>query len=226
MQQHLGQAGTLTWSSRRFQRELANLTVEVRGRTTPEGIVVAGAHLDSFPGTVGASDDATGCAVLVEIARWFSQHRPERTLRLVWFTGEELDRRGSQAYVAQHADEIPAMKFYLNVDGGFSVVHGPPIAVGVTGGESVRTAVAEVVRESISPEHVRLRPPGASDSAAFAEVGVPTAHVHASRQTPPPYPHLPADRPENIDANQVRVISGVALSLLEGALHSAIPSGA
>lgn len=78
-------------------REVANLIVEFPGSgggaasDSPKSIVVVGAHYDSALGTPGANDNATGCAVLLELARAFaaSASEPARTLRLVWFVNEE-----------------------------------------------------------------------------------------------------------------------------------------
>jgi len=63
------------------------------------------AHLDSYAfanppeDAPGAEDNASGAAALLEAARIFRTARFERTLRLIWFTGEEQGLLGSQAYV-------------------------------------------------------------------------------------------------------------------------------
>ncbi len=67
---------SLSWKPRRFVRAFRNLVAEIPGSRIPQEVVVLGAHLDSFPGTVGAADNAAGCAVVLEILRWFCQNPP------------------------------------------------------------------------------------------------------------------------------------------------------
>lgn len=69
--------------------QVVNIVVEIAGDRKRDEIVVIGAHYDSVFGTPGANDNASGVAVLLEIARRFSTCRPERTLRLVAFVNEE-----------------------------------------------------------------------------------------------------------------------------------------
>lgn len=84
-----------------------NLIVELPGETRPEEIIILSAHLDSLAPRVsdpspGADDNATGVAALLEAARVFRQYRFERTLRLIFFTGEEQYEVGSRSYLADH----------------------------------------------------------------------------------------------------------------------------
>jgi len=69
------------------------------------------AHLDdtswnSTSGRIapGANDNAIGAATLLEAARLFRQIQFERSIRLIWFTGEEAGTIGSRAYVAEYGD--------------------------------------------------------------------------------------------------------------------------
>jgi len=82
---------------------VANLIVERRGQTSPDRIVVLGAHYDSIPGTPGADDNASAVAVLIETARLLQGRRGRRTVRFVAFACEEpphyyTDSMGSQLY--------------------------------------------------------------------------------------------------------------------------------
>lgn len=60
--------------------------------------IIVGAHYDALPGTPGADDNASGVAVLLEIARYASEHPPRLPLWLVAFDMEEYGLLGSQAY--------------------------------------------------------------------------------------------------------------------------------
>ena len=88
-----------------------NLVVTLPGTTRREEVVVLSAHLDSIvvregnalQGAPGADDNAVGAAVLLEAVRIFSRQSFERTIRIIFFTGEEQNAAGSRAYVADHA---------------------------------------------------------------------------------------------------------------------------
>jgi hypothetical protein len=91
---------TLTWQ---------NLVLTLPGTTRPEKIVILSAHLDSTsdqPETLapGAEDNASGAAALLEAARIFRHFRFERTVQIIWFTGEEQGLLGSRAFVAALED--------------------------------------------------------------------------------------------------------------------------
>jgi len=110
-----------------------NLIVEIKGSIKPEEIVVVGAHYDSvaMDRCRGANDNASGVAVLLELARYFSAHPGVKTLRLVAFVNEEppffwTAAMGSYVYAAgclQRRDNIVAM-LALDSVGYYSDVPG------------------------------------------------------------------------------------------------------
>ena len=75
-----------------------NFCLNLPGRTSLTPIVI-GAHYDAVPGCPGADDNATGVAVLLELARHFVEHLPRRTIHFVAFDLEEYGLIGSRAYV-------------------------------------------------------------------------------------------------------------------------------
>jgi Zn-dependent M28 family amino/carboxypeptidase len=80
-----------------------NLEVAVPGSRSAAGIVLAGAHYDTVPGSPGADDNASGVAGLLEIARELRGAAPARTLKLVAFVNEEppffpFGQMGSKLY--------------------------------------------------------------------------------------------------------------------------------
>ena len=66
-----------------------NVVAEVRGTTRPDEIIVIGAHYDAELDTPGADDNASGVAVMLELADRFANQPMERTVRWVAFTNEE-----------------------------------------------------------------------------------------------------------------------------------------
>lgn len=66
-----------------------NISAEVKGTGTEDGILIVGAHYDTVAGTPGADDNASGVAGLLELARHTAAHPLKRTVRFVAFTLEE-----------------------------------------------------------------------------------------------------------------------------------------
>ena len=74
------------------------MIAELRGSTKPKEITVVGGHYDSVPGVGGASDNAGGTAMTVELARVFKERGSKRTLRFVAWGSEEMGLYGSNHY--------------------------------------------------------------------------------------------------------------------------------
>jgi hypothetical protein len=92
----------------------ANLIAVTKNRTTGHEIIVS-AHIDSA-GTPGAQDNASGIAVLLELARTLPKlHLPFR-LRFVFFGAEEVGLLGSQAYVDRHREDLRQCELVFNMD--------------------------------------------------------------------------------------------------------------
>jgi hypothetical protein len=150
-------------------RTAYNVTAEIPGTDKADEVVMLGGHLDSWHSATGATDNAIGCAVMMEAARILKAIgvRPRRTVRVALWSGEEQGLLGSQAYVAQHfgSFENPKPEFdklvaYLNIDSGTgrargASVFGPPEA-------------AQPIREMLKP---------------FEDLGVFGASSTASRAT-------------------------------------------
>ncbi len=78
-----------------------NIWVTQVGSEHPDRMYIVGAHLDGRGGGGGADDDASGCSLVLEIARAFasSELQPEISLRFVLWNAEEVGLVGSEAYV-------------------------------------------------------------------------------------------------------------------------------
>lgn len=85
-------------------RSVANLIADLPGGTVGPMPYIVGAHYDSVPGTPGADDNASGVAVMLELARRAVVAPPPVPLRFVAFTLEESPthatrHQGSQIFV-------------------------------------------------------------------------------------------------------------------------------
>src|SRR5207302_1607607 len=77
---------------------------EQLGTDKRDEVIMLGGHLDSWHSATGATDNAIGCATMMEAARILKAiHAPlRRTVRVACWSGEEEGLLGSKAYVAQH----------------------------------------------------------------------------------------------------------------------------
>jgi hypothetical protein len=80
------------------------------------GIIVIGGHIDSAgPDIPGANDNASGSAVVIELARVLSQRSNESTIVFALFGGEERGLRGSRHFV-EHFPAINSVVLMLQID--------------------------------------------------------------------------------------------------------------
>lgn len=81
-----------------------NTIAEIPGSDKADEIVMLGGHLDSWHAGTGATDNGSGCAVMMEAVRIIQTLglKPRRTIRIALWSGEEQGLLGSRAYVRQH----------------------------------------------------------------------------------------------------------------------------
>jgi carboxypeptidase Q len=86
-----------------------NTIAEIPGTDKKGEVVMLGAHLDSWHGGTGATDNGAGSVVAMEAVRILKAIgiAPKRTIRVALWSGEEEGLLGSRAYVAQHFASRP-----------------------------------------------------------------------------------------------------------------------
>ncbi|MEP6993710.1 MAG: M20/M25/M40 family metallo-hydrolase [Acidobacteriota bacterium] len=86
-----------------------NTIAEIPGSDKKDEIVMLGAHLDSWQGGTGATDNGAGTVATMEAMRILKaiNAKPRRTIRIGLWTGEEQGIYGSRAYVDQHFASRP-----------------------------------------------------------------------------------------------------------------------
>jgi len=86
-----------------------NTIAEIPGTGRAGEIVMAGAHLDSYQGGTGTTDNAAGSAVVMEAVRILQTLgvKPRRTIRVALWSGEEQGLLGSRAWVEEHLGSRP-----------------------------------------------------------------------------------------------------------------------
>ena len=103
------------------QLPVRNVIGEVRGTTKPEEKVVIGAHYDGW--TYGTSDNTSGWTTIMEVGRSLGRlldrgWRPDRTIVLAGWDGEEYGLLGSTEWVEQFQRDLARNAVaYANLDG-------------------------------------------------------------------------------------------------------------
>ncbi len=132
----------------------------------------------------GAADNATGCGILLELARAYAeaQQKPARTILFAAVTAEEQGLLGSK-YLGQHPP-VPVRDISLDLNYDDVQPFGEPEQVVVSGAE--RTTVYPLVEKVAQAFHLSIQPddhPEAghyyrSDHFSMARVGVPAFSVN------------------------------------------------
>ena len=97
-----------------------NTVAEIKGTEKPDEYIILSAHLDSWDGGTGATDNGTGTITMMEVARILKKHypNPKRTIVVGLWGSEEQGLNGSRAYVSAHKDQMPKVQAVFNQDNG------------------------------------------------------------------------------------------------------------
>src|SRR5438132_204782 len=179
---------------------VSNTIAEIPGTDKKGEVVMLGAHLDSWHGGTGATDNGAGTIVAMEVMRVLKSLgvAPKRTIRIGLWTGEEEGLLGSRAYVAQHfasRPEPPAEERDLpstfrrntgpltikpehaKLDGYFNLDNGTGKIRGIYVQESV--AVVPIFQpwldslKDLGATTITMRNTGGTDHLSFDAVGLP-----------------------------------------------------
>jgi carboxypeptidase Q len=177
-----------------------NTIAEIPGTDKKDEVVMLGAHLDSWHGGTGATNNGAGSVVTMEVMRILKalNVKPRRTIRIGLWSGEEQGVYGSRAYVAQHfasrpepskeekdkpwylqkptgpltfKPEFAKLSAYFNLDNGSGKIRGIYC--------EDNAAAAPIFEAWLAPFHdlgattVTLNRTGGTDHESFDRVGLP-----------------------------------------------------
>ena len=161
-----------------------NVIAEIPG-TDPklkEEVVMLGGHLDSWHAATGATDNAAGCAVMMEAVRILKSvgYKPRRTIRIALWSGEEQGLHGSRNYVKNHFADPAKMEptaahgkvsAYYNLDNGTGKIRG----VYLQGNKEVGPIFSKWLEpfKDLGAGTITINNTGGTDHLAFDGVGIP-----------------------------------------------------
>ena len=172
--------------------------------------IVVGGHYDSVPAGPGANDNASGTAVVIELARTFAANGGDGAC-FALFGAEEIGLVGSAAYVAALSpEELDGLEAMLNFD-MLAVGSGWPLS-----GSTALVDLAGEVAESLDiPYRLSTSESGGSDHASFIEAGVPAVIFNCFCD---PNYHTLSDRFESLEQERIEKAVALGLGLIEALL--------
>ena len=208
---------TLQWTSMRTASSLRNIGFLLAGSNAERAdeTVILGAHRDHFGRQAGmlfagADDNASGTAVLMEVARAIAQAglRPKRPILFVSFSGEEQGLLGSKSYVRHPARPLDRTTVMINID--HAGIGNGRLTVGMTGvDKAVAVAAGRLAGMEDRLDLFGFFPGG--DHVPFKEAGIPTVTV-VSGGTHAHF-HQPTDKADTISGEILTTAARYALAL-------------
>ncbi|RPD46623.1 M20/M25/M40 family metallo-hydrolase [Paracnuella aquatica] len=155
-----------------------NTMAEIKGTEKPDEYVMLSAHFDSWDGSGGATDNATGTLVMMEAMRLLKKFypNPKRTILVGHWGSEEQGLNGSRAFVEDHPEIVQNLQALFNQDNGTGRV------VNLSGQGFLHSydylnrwlsKVPDSIRTHIQTSFPGSPSGGGSDFASFVAVGAP-----------------------------------------------------
>lgn len=206
---------SLNLKLRREEAQVPNVVAVIPGRDPKlrKEYIVLGAHMDHLGlgerhsmggaearGQVhpGADDNASGTAMIVELARELKKARPKRSILILHFGGEEEGLLGSSYWVQHPTHPLESVKFMLNFDMvGRLDLKAPKLMMGGLGAPKAALEAARAfVPKDFSVSIDVGASVGGSDHMTFSQAKIPTffffTGIHGEY-------HRPTDTAERIN---------------------------
>lgn len=161
-----------------------DVVAEIPGtdRKLKEQVVMIGGHLDSWHGATGATDNAAGSAVMMEVMRILKavNFKPKRTIRIALWSSEEQGLFGSRGYVFNHFGDPKTMELkpeqaklsaYYNLDNGSGKIRGIYLQGDSLAGPIFKAWLAPF--KDLGATTITIRNTGSTDHVSFDAVGIP-----------------------------------------------------
>jgi hypothetical protein len=161
-----------------------NVLGDIPGTDLKDEIVLIGAHFDTWHASPNASDNTSGCAVVLEAARILKTVGaiPRRTIRVALWGGEEQGIHGSREYVHQHFGNPKDPKIgikpnydkfsvYFNQDYGAGAYRG----IYLQGNEYARRIFSAWMKplRDLDFTAISIQSVGSTDHVSFDVAGLP-----------------------------------------------------
>ncbi len=192
-------------------------TLPGSGNTSRE-IVIVGAHYDSTSSdparAPGATDNACGVAIVLELARVMSRHSFDRTMQFAFWNAEEDGPYGSIDYATRAADTGVPVVLYLNYDSACYDPENRSILDVMYDRRSAYIAALMVDHNTLYATNLTLtrnRHTCRSDHTSFQDRGFAALTTHAEDHGPA---HTPDDTIDRVSSEYMVKNARLGLSVL------------
>jgi Iap family predicted aminopeptidase len=196
-----------------------NVVAELGGRDKAAGVIILGAHLDSWDLGRGALDDGCNIALTIDVARSLMQlatqgRRPRRTVRFVMYTGEEDGFWGAMADVREHRAELDRVKAMIELDMGSGRITGFSLG----GRQDLLAAVDHALAPAaaLGPFTHTSDAFVGSDNYDYLIEGVPTLESNQDEAPYLPQYHAESDTLDKVDAKLLKANAAIVATLVWG----------
>ncbi len=167
-----------TQSTKLGKRKSFNTIATIPGKEKPNEYVILSAHLDSWDGGQGATDNGTGVITMMEVARILKKYYPDnkRTIIVGLWGSEEQGLNGSRGFVMDNPEIIKHIQVAFNQDNGtgrISNVAGQGFLHAYDFLGRWLDALPNEQRKHIETSFPGMPSGGGSDNASFTAAGVP-----------------------------------------------------
>ena len=150
----------------------------IKGKEKPNEYVILSAHLDSWDGAQGATDNGTGVLTMLETIRILKKYYPnnKRTIIVGLWASEEQGLNGSRAFVADHPEIMKGVQAVFNQDNGTGRI------IDISGQGFVDSykyigkwlnAAPKNIKDQVKSTFPGTPGGGGSDHASFVAAGLP-----------------------------------------------------
>ncbi|MED1602699.1 M28 family peptidase [Alkalihalophilus marmarensis] len=171
-------------------------------------VIVLSSHHDSVPGAPGANDNASGTAMVLELARAMKNLPTDTEIRFTTFGAEELGLIGSRHYVNTLPDtELNRIVANFNLDMVGSRDAGDLVMRTVNGQPNLVTELAQASSYRLNGAPTPFNQGGSSDHVPFGEKGIPAAlFIHSPLE---PWYHTPEDTIDKISKEKLQDVAQI-----------------
>ena len=185
-----------------------NVVADLRKSAGDDRMVILGAHYDTVEDTQGASDNGSGLAALLTVARHIAGRNYPFDVRIVLFGAEEYGLFGSWYHVQDmSSQEINSTIAMLNFDalGSGTTLH-------LIGDYDLTSKAREMGREMGAPVLLQGGGMASSDQEPFDEAGIPTLFLTSNDVS---LINSPADTIEHINPDLLGYAAQVGVAMLD-----------
>jgi aminopeptidase YwaD len=171
-------------------------------------VIVVSSHHDSVPGAPGANDNASGTAMVLELARVMKDLPTDTEIRFATFGAEELGLIGSRHYVNTLPEsELNRIAANFNLDMVGSRDAGDLVMRTVNGQPNLVTELAQSSSLRLNGAPTPFSQGGSSDHVPFGEKGIPAAlFIHSPLE---PWYHTPEDTIDKISKEKLEDVAQI-----------------